>query len=86
MSVAALPGGTLGACTRLRPLPLSVVRWCANCNNNNNNDNNIKNESNNNNSYNNNNIINSNHSNNENQNVKIRIVLIKRYFRILGTG
>ena len=30
----------LGARTRLRPLPLSLVGWCASCNNNNNNNNN----------------------------------------------
>ena len=40
MSVAALPGGMLGARSRLRPLPLSLVGWCASCNNDNNNDNN----------------------------------------------
>ena len=34
MSVAALPGGMLGARSRLRPLPLSLVGWCASCNNN----------------------------------------------------
>ena len=33
MSVAALPGGMLGAHSRLRPLPLSLVGWCASCNN-----------------------------------------------------
>ena len=38
MSVAALPGGMLGARTRLRPLPLSLVGWCASCNNDNNNE------------------------------------------------
>ena len=32
MSVAALPGGVLGARNRLKPLPLSLVGWCANCN------------------------------------------------------
>ena len=37
MPVAALPGGMLGACSGLRPLPLSLVGWCASCNNNNNN-------------------------------------------------
>ena len=37
MSVAALPRGMLGARSRLRPLPLSLVGWCASCNNNNNN-------------------------------------------------
>ena len=36
MSVAALPGGMLGARSRLRPLPLSLVGWCASRNNNNN--------------------------------------------------
>ena len=39
MSVAALPGGMLGARRTLRPLPLSLVGWCASFNNNNNNDN-----------------------------------------------
>ena len=33
MSVAALLGGMLGALSRLRPLPLSLVGWCASCNN-----------------------------------------------------
>ena len=33
MSVAALPGGMLGARSRLRPLLLSLVGWCASCNN-----------------------------------------------------
>ena len=56
MSVVALPGGMLGARSRLRPLPLSLVGWCASCNNNNsNNDNNKNNKSNNNNNNNNNN-------------------------------
>ena len=31
MSVAVLPGGMLGARSRLRPLPLSLVGWCASC-------------------------------------------------------
>ena len=85
MSVAASFGGILGARSRLRLLPPSLI-GCASCNNNNN-YNNINNESNNNNKNNyNNNFINSNCSNNENQNVKIRIVLIKRYFGILATG
>ena len=44
MSVAALPGEMLGALSRLRPIPLSLVGWCASCdNNNNNNNNNINN-------------------------------------------
>ena len=34
-NVAALPGGMLGARSRLRPLPLSLVGWCASYNNNN---------------------------------------------------
>ena len=34
MSVVALPGGMLGARSRLRPLPMSLVGWCASCNNN----------------------------------------------------
>ena len=32
--VADSPGGMLGACSRLRPLPLSLVGWSASCNNN----------------------------------------------------
>ena len=34
----------LGACSRLRPLPLSLVGWCASCNNINNNNNNNNNQ------------------------------------------
>ena len=30
-----LPGGMLGARSRPRPLPLSLVGWCVSCNNNN---------------------------------------------------
>ena len=33
MSVAAFPGGMLGARTRLRHHLLSLVEWCASCNN-----------------------------------------------------
>ena len=43
MSVVALPGGMLEARSRLRPLPLSLVGWCASCNYNNNNNNNNSN-------------------------------------------
>ena len=85
MSVAVSLSGILGVRSRLRPLLPSLV-GCASCNNNNNDDN-INNESNNNNNNNySNNIINSNCSNNENQNVKVRIVLIRRCFGIVGTG
>ena len=38
MSVAALPDKMLGACSRLKPLSLSLVGWCASCNNNNDDD------------------------------------------------
>ena len=37
MSVADFPGGMLGARSRLRPFPLSLIGWCSSCNNNNNN-------------------------------------------------
>ena len=37
MSVVVLPGEMLGACSRLRPLPLSLVWWCMSCNNKNDN-------------------------------------------------
>ena len=47
MSVVALPGRMLGACSRLRPLPLSLAGWCASCNNNSNNNGNNNNNSNN---------------------------------------
>ena len=33
MSVVAFPGGMLGARSRLRSLPLSLVGLCASCNN-----------------------------------------------------
>ena len=54
MSVVALPGGMLGARSRLRPLPLSLAGWCASCYNNNDNDNNHDNDNNNNNNNDNN--------------------------------
>ena len=44
MSVAAFPSGMLGTRSRLRPLPLSLVGWCASCYNNNNNNNNNNNK------------------------------------------
>ena len=34
MSVVVLPAGMLEGCNRLRPLPLSLVGWCASCNDN----------------------------------------------------
>ena len=43
MSVAAFPGGMLGARSRLRPLPQILVGWCVSCNNYNNNNNSNKN-------------------------------------------
>ena len=46
MSVAAFLGGMLGARSRLRLLPLSLVGWCASCNKNNNNSNNNNNNNN----------------------------------------
>ena len=48
MSVEALSGGMLRACSRLRPLPLSLVGWYVICNiskNNNSNNNNCNNNS-----------------------------------------
>ena len=35
MSVVTLPGRVQGARRRPRPLPLSLVGWCASCNNDN---------------------------------------------------
>ena len=40
MSFVAFPGGMLGACSRLRPLSISLIGWCASCNTSNNNNNN----------------------------------------------
>ena len=37
MSVAAFPGKMLGARSKLRPLPLSLIGWYTSCNNYNNN-------------------------------------------------
>ena len=73
MSVAALPGGMLGARSRLRPLPLSLVGWCASCNSNNNSSNN--NNSNNNNNCNNNDSNNNSNENNSNDNNIITILI-----------
>ena len=37
MIIVILPGGMRGSRSRLRPLLLSIVGWCASCNSNNNN-------------------------------------------------
>ena len=57
----------LGARSRLRPLPLSLVGWCASCNNNDD-DNNDDDDNNNNNNDDNNNNDNNNNDNDNNIN------------------